>query len=721
MGVTLAALERIINCIKTGASELDLSNCGLTEIPNEIFDIESLVSLKLGESFDIYNKKRNHIFYIPKKICKLKNLEFLDVRFSSLVKLPSEIGLMHNLKYLFLNNNQLVEVPKEIWHLQELIILDLQSNHIRNIEYHDIKSRNMQGLYLNNNLISSFNLNFEKFSSLKVICLRNNRLLELSREINKIKSLEILDVTGNKIEAPPEGIINKNNVDTNRYYGKYVIDQYNYEVRSYHSLRERLLITKFRDLEVLDLSNMGLKNIPYEVFYLENIRTLNLENNHINFVPHYIGILKNLKELNLRSNNISTIPEEIFSLEYLAVLDLSNNNIDHLSEALGKLLNLRGLSLSGNQLTSLPPEIGELKQLEILSLSGNKLQYLPKEIGELKNLKTLGLGENLLASVPDEVKSLKNLESLGLRDNQFTCIPESICNIENIIVLILKNNQIDSIPDYIVHLHKIKKLHIGNNRVRRISPEIDKLNNLRELYLNNNSLYYLPYQLAKLSSIKVLDLTGNPLKDPSIEIIEGGFPRFEVWGKIKEAKEKQLVELNLNDCGLTEFPKEIFDLYDLKKLVVEGSFISNTLFLLKKAIKDIVCLEDTILNFKYITDGLEYKPQYSSPLCLTRSYFDEKIPNQINLIPKDIEKLENLEELFLSENKLDLYKINSANISFLKKLKKLDLSQCNLTQIPEMVFKQENLIELNLSNSPYLANHANKIEIIPDEISNLSV
>lgn len=50
----------------------------------------------------------------------------------------------------------------------------------------------------------------------------------------------------------------------------------------------------------------------------------------------------------------------------------------------------------------------------------------------------------------------------------------------------------------------------------------------------------------------------------------------------------------------------------------------------------------------------------------------------------------------------------------------LDLKNCGLTEIPEIVFSFTELINLDLSNDPYCdEEHKNKIKIVPEEISNL--
>ena len=101
--------------------------------------------------------------------------------------------------------------------------------------------------------------------------------------------------------------------------------------------------------KIVDLSNIGLKEISQTVF------------NQVDMV-----------ELNVSSNNLTgALPAEIRQLKYLRVLNASNNQMTGVPAELGQLAFLEVLDLSNNQLTGLPNELGNLKNLKTLNLSGN--------------------------------------------------------------------------------------------------------------------------------------------------------------------------------------------------------------------------------------------------------------------------------------------------------------------------------------------------------------
>ena len=105
-------------------------------------------------------------------------------------------------------------------------------------------------------------------------------------------------------------------------------------------------------LKKLDLSFLGLKNVPKEIGYFQNLEELNLSGNYIHNLPVEIYNLKNLKVLNLG---------DVIS---------GGNKIKCISKNIEKLTNLEVLKLVWNdELKELPKEILNLKKLELIFLS----------------------------------------------------------------------------------------------------------------------------------------------------------------------------------------------------------------------------------------------------------------------------------------------------------------------------------------------------------------
>ncbi|MDM8525867.1 COR domain-containing protein [Desulfococcaceae bacterium HSG8] len=134
--------EVIRKAEKEKTAKLDLSKCGITELPGEIGRLRSLTQLYLSSNQlkelprEIFRLRKLSILYLsgnqleelPKEIFQLKNLSILNLSYNQLTELPSQIVQLKNLTILYLSNNQLKKLPPEIVHLKKLKVLDLDHN-----------------------------------------------------------------------------------------------------------------------------------------------------------------------------------------------------------------------------------------------------------------------------------------------------------------------------------------------------------------------------------------------------------------------------------------------------------------------------------------------------------------------------------------------------------------------------------------------------------------
>ncbi|MBS0623663.1 MAG: leucine-rich repeat domain-containing protein [Verrucomicrobia bacterium] len=117
--------------------------------------------------------------------------------------------------------------------------------------------------------------------------------------------------------------------------------------------------------------------------------------------------------LNLEGNKLTNFPAQLLKFSQLTALNLSDNEIKELPADIHKLSKLNGLAINNNQLTTLPKEISQLSSLSFLDLSANNLTSLPEEIGALANLESLDLSQNPeLSELPETFRNLSNLSRL---------------------------------------------------------------------------------------------------------------------------------------------------------------------------------------------------------------------------------------------------------------------------------------------------------------------
>jgi Leucine-rich repeat (LRR) protein len=126
----------------------------------------------------------------------------------------------------------------------------------------------------------------------------------------------------------------------------------------------------------LNLSHLGLKNLPTA-----------------------IGSLTHLTTLNLTNNRLTQLPEEITKLVNLSDLFLGKNALQSLSENIGQLVGLKNLSIHGNSFHSIPESIGNLSQLKSLAAFENQIQSLPSSIIRLSAECDVIVGENPIAPI----------------------------------------------------------------------------------------------------------------------------------------------------------------------------------------------------------------------------------------------------------------------------------------------------------------------------------
>ncbi len=96
---------------------IDLSDKGLTEVPEYIFKETGTVTLNLsGNKFT---------GALPGEIRHLENLKTLDLSDNTFTGVPAEIGQLANLEILDLSGNPITGLPYELANLKNLKVLDL--------------------------------------------------------------------------------------------------------------------------------------------------------------------------------------------------------------------------------------------------------------------------------------------------------------------------------------------------------------------------------------------------------------------------------------------------------------------------------------------------------------------------------------------------------------------------------------------------------------------
>ncbi|MBN9299187.1 MAG: hypothetical protein J0I41_19455 [Filimonas sp.] len=107
---------------------LELRNCGLTEIPFEIFEMPYITSLDLSNDEYCEEKDKNKITNIPDAINRLSNLYRLNLSGNAISNISENLALIKNLEYLDLRANKLTDFSPKIANMPRLKQLLLNGN-----------------------------------------------------------------------------------------------------------------------------------------------------------------------------------------------------------------------------------------------------------------------------------------------------------------------------------------------------------------------------------------------------------------------------------------------------------------------------------------------------------------------------------------------------------------------------------------------------------------
>ncbi|XP_047952604.1 probable disease resistance RPP8-like protein 2 [Salvia hispanica] len=187
----------------------------------------------------------------------------------------------------------------------------------------------------------------------------------------------------------------------------------------------------FEKLEILDLEDFGLKNLPEAIGTLMELRYLGLRNNYIKELPKSVGRLKKLEVLDITQNFMVQVPDiiwEMGSLRHVYMCDVISNKPLKI-HALRGLKTLTSVSfnylicnelLMWNMLTS-------LEKLGVHDLDGNtRVRNLFWLLPGLKKFRHLILRGHRFRSMPclDGFGIVKDLETLKL-DGHLDRLPNS--------------------------------------------------------------------------------------------------------------------------------------------------------------------------------------------------------------------------------------------------------------------------------------------------------
>ena len=281
----------------TGLREVRLIQLGLTYLPTEIGDLQSLRHLSL---------QHNELTSFPTSLARLggslRNLNLVGNALSSSEAVEG-IWTLTGLMYLNIGFNPLPTIPSGMWRLSKLTTLTAEGSQI-----------------------SAVPSDIGRLTKLRHLRLAFNKLISLPSTLTELVSLKSLALQGNMIHRLP------------------------------HDLGR---LTNLQDL--LNVKRNRLFEVPDSLGELSNLKNLHLDSNFISSVPSCIKRLSNLHMLSLSNNSLFELPEWLFELplsslnkpDFYFRLDAEANNIS--DTALRRATHMLTATSTASSLTSWPP------------------------------------------------------------------------------------------------------------------------------------------------------------------------------------------------------------------------------------------------------------------------------------------------------------------------------------------------------------------------------
>ncbi len=260
-------------------------------------------------------------------------------------------------------------------------------------------------------------------------------------------------------------------------------------------------------------------------------------------------------DIDLSDMGLSELPESIGGLSQLHVLDLSRNRLTELPESLGSLAQLQELDLGINRLTALPDSVGNLTRLRELKLSRNSLTTLPESLGSLSQLQALALNLNEFTTLPRSLGNLPQLQDLELGRNRLTALSKHLRNLTRLEVLWLYGNELIVLPEWLGELTRLTSLYLWNTCLAQLPYSIGQLERLGTLRISGSKLTDLPTSLAQLGSIQDIDLSDNPLNPELRAAYDEGIDSVKAYLRAKAGDQVILNEAKLILVGEGEVGK----------------------------------------------------------------------------------------------------------------------------------------------------------------------
>jgi Leucine-rich repeat (LRR) protein len=154
----IVAFKKLINQNPDTITSVNLSNCNLTSLPEELFLFKNVQVLNISENdFSTANLSG---------LCKLKKLKGINLDKCNLTKVPDGVLCLQNLESFEVFANDISTLPDRFYQLKNLKYLQLEYNRITELSPRITDLHNLEFLDLAGNKINKLPMNIEQLRKL---------------------------------------------------------------------------------------------------------------------------------------------------------------------------------------------------------------------------------------------------------------------------------------------------------------------------------------------------------------------------------------------------------------------------------------------------------------------------------------------------------------------------------------------------------------------------
>ena len=401
----------------TALTSLTLVESELEFVPSAVLDLSNLTFLDLSdnklqhfpdsvgvnlEHLETLLIRNNTLKSLPSGIGGLTALETLVLSSNALETLPKSIGKCTNLAVLDLKDNHVNFLPKEILACKKITNLDMEFRYLT--------------------VLQSLNLPWSSWGDpASDVLIQGAKIVqryykELARAAGQGQDLAVMLGKSDFLDLHKYGLLALPQAVTKAQGPLSHLTSLNLSENHLQSISDD--ISNLVNLRKLDMKGCPLKRLPIALGALEEV-VIAADLKDVRNIPDVFlakeedGVMDYLRKayleieigvLDLSHVGIMELPPDLTDLISISQLSLERNNITFLPFSIQIMTNLTNFALNDNRLCCLPRHLGELTNLTTLALQGNRIAMVPSDIGRLTNLSELIFDAETLLPVPSEVQ-----------------------------------------------------------------------------------------------------------------------------------------------------------------------------------------------------------------------------------------------------------------------------------------------------------------------------